>query len=283
MIGFININKQAGVSSAFITNKLKHIAKEKVGHLGTLDPMATGVLVVSIGKATRLFDYFLNKDKEYIFGVKFGKQTDTLDMAGKITMENGKVPTKAQILSILPQFIGRQDQIPPEYSAKNINGERAYNLARQGKEVNLAPKQIEIYSLDLLDFKDNEASLKVHCSSGTYVRSLARDIAKSLGTIGFASFIKRTKAGHFGINESVSLDEALKDISSHLISIESVFKDSNKIKLNKSQTESLICGKQTKIESEDKQDVLLMAFDSRVLGLADIIGGIIKIKSFLLE
>ena len=252
MIGFLNINKQAGVSSAQITNKLKHALKTKVGHLGTLDPMATGVLVVAVGKATRLFDYFLNKDKEYIFGVKFGQETDTLDRDGKIIAENTILPTKEQILAILPKFIGALNQTPPAYSAKNINGKRAYNLARQGKEVKLAPKKIEIYSLELLDYKEGEAVFKVHCTSGTYVRSLARDIAKSLGALAFASFINRTKAGPFSLEQSDSIEETIKDINSHLISIESVLNKNQKAQLNKTQTQDLLCGKQVVIKKEGK-------------------------------
>ena len=282
MIGFLNINKQAGVSSAFITNKLKHVAKEKVGHLGTLDPMATGVLPVAIGKATRLFDYFLNKNKEYIFDVKFGEQTDTLDLQGKVIAKNEKVPTKSQILSILPQFFGKQQQIPPAFSAKSINGQRAYKLAREGAEVELKPKEVEILGLELLEFKDSTATFKMQCSSGTYVRSVARDIAKKLNTIATTTRIFRTQSGIFNIDSSITLDEATQNLEGHLISITDALKNIKQIKISVKEEQALLCGKQVELNEDDCKFCLLITKENKVYGLASILNKKVTVLSFLL-
>ncbi|MBQ7579224.1 MAG: tRNA pseudouridine(55) synthase TruB [Clostridia bacterium] len=284
MIGFLNINKPADVSSAFITNKIKHKTKQKVGHLGTLDPMATGVLPVAIGKATRLFDYFLDKDKEYVFSVKFGILTDTLDICGQTLKENNIVPSKNQILNILPEFIGKQMQIPPQYSAKSVNGERAYKLARNGETVNLPPKEIEIYSLELLDYKEKEAEFKMHCSSGTYVRSVARDLANKLKTIATTIKIHRTKSGFFKIEDSVSLESVLDNPDKYLVDVLDVLKTNTKITLTEQEKTDLLCGKVVKVNKlKDEKNVVLKTIDNRVYGLANIENGIVKVSSFLLE
>jgi len=282
MIGFLNINKPSGVSSAFITNKLKHALKEKVGHLGTLDPMATGVLPVAIGKATRLFDYFLNKNKEYIFTIKFGTETDTLDITGKVTKENDLVPTKSQILKILPQFIGKINQIPPQFSAKSVNGQKAYKLARQGEMVDLKPKEVEIFGLELLKFKNKEATFKMQCTSGTYVRSVCRDLASSLGTIATTTQIYRTKSGVFNIENSIALEDAIGNAENHIIRIEDALKNLPQITINKEEENALLCGKQVKLNAQDCNACLLITETHCVYGLAKIYGGQVKVLSFLL-
>jgi len=282
MIGFLNINKESGVSSAFITNKLKHALKEKVGHLGTLDPMATGVLPVAIGKATRLFDYFLNKNKEYIFTIKFGTETDTLDITGKVTKENDLVPTKSQILKILPQFIGKINQIPPQFSAKSVNGQKAYKLARQGEMVDLKPKEVEIFGLELLKFKNKEATFKMQCTSGTYVRSVCRDLASSLGTIATTTQIYRTKSGVFNIENSIALEDAIGNAENHIIRIEDALKNVPQIAITKEEENALLCGKQVKLNAPDCNACLLITETHCVYGLAKIYGGQVKVLSFLL-
>ena len=181
MIGIILVNKPSGMTSSNVVVKIRHISKVKrVGHLGTLDPLASGVLPICLGKATRLFDLFLQKDKSYVAHIEFGKLTDSLDIDGKVISENGKVPSREEILNVLPKFIGKISQMPPSFSSKVINGVRAYKLARLGQEVQLKPCDVTITKLELLSqINENTYEFLVGCSSGTYIRSLARDIAEA--------------------------------------------------------------------------------------------------------
>ncbi|MCQ2556296.1 MAG: tRNA pseudouridine(55) synthase TruB, partial [Clostridia bacterium] len=185
MKGILPINKPIGWTSFDVCNKLKHLLKTpKIGHLGTLDPMASGVLLVTVGKATKLFDLFQEKHKTYLAKFKFGYLTDSLDATGNILKENGLIPTEEEILSVLPKFVGEINQIPPQFSAKSINGKRAYDLARDGKTVDLKPCKVTIYNIKLLNYANAELTLQIECGSGTYIRSIGRDIATELDTFG---------------------------------------------------------------------------------------------------
>ena len=205
----ILINKESGFSSNQVVNKVKYLLKaNKAGHLGTLDVLGRGLLPITLGKGTKLFDYFLNKDKVYQTVFEFGYTTTTLDREGKITDKNDVEVSLEQLQAVCKTFIGKQDQLPPIYSAKKINGKKAYELARAGKSVDLKPKQIEIYDLKVLkQIEKNKFLLEVHCSSGTYIRSLCRDIASSLGTFGVMQDILRTKCGSFDIKESFTIED----------------------------------------------------------------------------
>lgn len=207
--GIILVNKPRGISSNTVVNIVKRvIGAKKAGHLGTLDVAGEGLLPITINKATKLFDYFLNKDKEYISVFKFGETTDTLDLEGQITASDDKIISQSLVKSVLYKFIGKQNQMPPAYSAKKINGQKAYDLARRGEEPLLRPKEIEIYDLSLLrQLEQNTFEFKVHCSSGTYIRSLCRDIATSLSTYGVMLSILRTKCGIFELKDAQSLEE----------------------------------------------------------------------------
>ncbi len=237
MIGFLNVNKPSGMTSNFVVQKLKRKFKpSKIGHFGTLDPMASGVLPIAIGKATRLFDYSLNKKKGYIATFDFGYLTDTLDITGSITNEGGKVPTREDIISILDSMVGRQDQIPPIYSAKNIDGRRAYDLAREGIEFELKPKEITVYKLELLEqVSDTKFKFNIECSSGTYIRAIGRDMASRLGTMATMSELIRTKAGDFDLSSAIDLDTLLSadNILDYLISPLDAFKKLGKINIDK--------------------------------------------------
>lgn len=221
--GFINIIKPTGVSSSYVVCGAKKTLKlNKVGHLGTLDPPASGVLPIAFGKATKFFDYFLSKDKVYVADVQFGVLTDTLDSFGIILKQENIAVTKEKLLSVLPKFIGKIKQIPPLYSAVKIGGEKACDIARRGENVVLKPREIEIYKLELIDeLETNLFRFRVHCSAGTYIRTLFNDIAISLGTVATTPVIIREKSGAFNINDAITLDE-LK-ISPRLLSIEEVF------------------------------------------------------------
>ena len=206
--GIILVNKESGFSSNQVVGKVKYLLKaNKAGHLGTLDVLGRGLLPITLGRGTKLFDYFLNKDKVYQTIFEFGFATTTLDREGEITDKNDVEVSLEQLQNVCQKFIGKQDQLPPIYSAKKINGKKAYELARTGKSVDLKPKQIEIYDLRVLkQIEKNKFLLEVHCSSGTYIRSLCRDIASSLSTFGVMQDILRTKCGSFDIKESFTIE-----------------------------------------------------------------------------
>ena len=207
--GIILVNKESGFSSNQVVVKVKYLLKaNKAGHLGTLDVLGRGLLPITLGRGTKLFDYFLNKDKTYQTIFEFGFATTTLDREWEITDKNDIEVSLEQLQNVCQKFIGKQDQLPPIYSAKKINGKKAYELARAGKSVDLKPKQIEIYDLKVLkQIEKNKFLLEVHCSSGTYIRSLCRDIASSLGTFGVMQDILRTKCGSFDIKESFTIED----------------------------------------------------------------------------
>ncbi len=221
--GFVNVIKPTGESSSNVVCKVKKsLGIKRVGHLGTLDPAASGVLPVAFGKATKFFDYFLTKDKVYVADVKFGIETDTLDSFGQIIDKNDKKVSEAEIQGILSEFIGKISQVPPKYSAIKIDGKKACDLAREGKEVEIKSREIEIFDLKLLNqIGDNLFRFKVHCSAGTYIRTLFSDIAKRLGTVSSTPVIIRTKSGAFEINNAITLNEL--DGEKNIISIEDLF------------------------------------------------------------
>lgn len=223
--GFVNVIKPTGVSSSYVVCAVKKALKlNKVGHLGTLDPAASGVLPIAFGKAAKFFDYFLSKDKIYVADVKFGVLTDTLDSFGLITKTCDKIISDEEIKSVLPKFIGKLKQIPPIYSAIKVGGKKACDIARSGEIVELTPREIEIYDLQLLGKVDeNLYRFRVHCSAGTYIRTLFNDIAEELGTLATTPVIIREKSGAFKIEDGITLDEV--KLEPKLLSIEGVFKN----------------------------------------------------------
>ena len=220
--GFVNVIKPTGESSSNVVCKVKKLLKiKRVGHLGTLDPAASGVLPVAFGKATKFFDYFLTKDKVYIADVKFGIETDTLDSFGQIIDKNNKQVSEAEIQGILGEFIGKIRQVPPKYSAIKIDGKKACDVVREGKDVEIKSREIEIFDLKLINqIGDNLFRFKVHCSAGTYIRTLFSDIAKRLGTVSSTPVIIRAKSGAFEIKNAITLSEINEE---NVISIEDLF------------------------------------------------------------
>jgi tRNA pseudouridine55 synthase len=214
--GWIIIDKPVGPGSTQIVSAVKRALrlggypKLKVGHGGTLDPLASGVLPVAIGEATKLAGRMLDSDKIYDFTIRFGEETDTLDAEGKVVATSDVRPTGADIETILPSFTGPIAQIPPAFSALKINGERAYDLARAGADVVLEPRRIIVHSLNVAHAPGRdpieEITLTAHVSKGAYIRSLARDIAHALGTVGHVTMLRRTKAGPFTLQPAISLD-----------------------------------------------------------------------------
>ena len=210
--GFINLNKPSGISSAAAVSRVKRITGFACGHMGTLDPLASGVLPVAFGNASRLFNYLLDKEKVYRAVFRFGTETDTLDSTGAVLREGLPVPEEKEINDTLPKFVGEIEQIPPIYSAKSVGGVRAYQLARQGREVELSAKKIAVHSLEMLGRLDEtDYEFRITCGGGTYIRSLARDIAAACGTCAIMTSLVREKSGAFGLSSSVQFDELTRE------------------------------------------------------------------------
>ena len=234
MDGIILINKENNCTSNNVVNKIKHILNEKTGHIGTLDPNATGLLPILIGKGTKLSQYLINHDKEYEVVLKLGVKTDTADLEGKIIEEKevaDNLLEKEKVLDVLNGFIGKQKQVPPMYSAIKVNGKKLYEYARKNVQIELEARKIEIYEIKLgtINQKENTITFTVHCSKGTYIRSLCEDIAQRLGTIGYMKELNRTKVGIFNIENSISVEELEQnknnpeELNKYIIPIERIF------------------------------------------------------------
>ena len=225
MRGILLVNKRQGWTSFDAVNFCKKVFNTReVGHLGTLDPMATGVLAVTVGSANKLFDMFLNKTKTYVAEFTFGYSTDTLDAEGEIQDRCEVIPSLEQIESVLPVFTGEIEQIPPKYSAKKIGGKKAYDLAREGKEFELKPSKVTIYNLKIIDYTNGILKLEIECGSGTYIRSLGRDIALKLNTLATMTSLVRTRLGAWNIDACIDIkDNTNEYIKSRILPIDSVF------------------------------------------------------------
>lgn len=208
MNGLINLYKPSGMSSAQAVGRVRHILGEKsVGHMGTLDPMAQGVLLIGVGRSTRLFDYLINKKKTYIAKFKFGYATDTLDALGTTVATTDDIPSVDAVLHALTSLIGESEQLPPAFSAKHVNGRRAYDLARKGEEVQLTPVRVTVYDAQLVcQPAMNEFVVSVTCSAGTYIRSVCRDVAKMCGSLATLTYLERTACGKFDVTNSLSFE-----------------------------------------------------------------------------
>lgn len=225
MRGILLVNKRQGWTSFDAVNFCKRVFNTReVGHLGTLDPMATGVLAVTIGSANKLFDMFLNKTKTYIAEFTFGYSTDTLDAEGEIQDRCEVIPSLEQIESVLPVFTGEIEQIPPRYSAKKIGGKKAYDLAREGKDFELKPSKVTIHNLKIISYNNGILKLEIECGSGTYIRSLGRDIALKLNTLATMTSLVRTRLGAWNIDDCIDVKNNTNEyIKSQILPIDSVF------------------------------------------------------------
>ena len=209
--GWINLYKPKNITSFKAINSIKKkFSINKIGHAGTLDPMAEGVLPIAIGKATKLIPYISNMNKEYEFTVNWGTQTTTDDAEGKILFESNYLPKRKEIEKKIIKYIGYINQIPPKVSAVKVNGKRAYKLFRENKKFTIQPKKVFIKDLRITDHSINKTSFKILCGQGFYVRSLARDLAIDLKTYGHISSLKRSKVGKFSEKNSILLDDLLK-------------------------------------------------------------------------
>jgi len=283
--GFFNVDKPSGIVSSAVVNKLKWLSGIPCGHMGTLDPLASGVLPVGVGNAARLFDYFLEKEKEYIAEFTFGVSSDTLDSTGELVY-GGRVPTAEEISSMLPTFFGDIMQVPPKYSAKNVNGKRGYELARAGVEFELAAKKVRIFGMELLgesEDKENTYRIKINCGGGTYIRSLARDIAAALDTNAVMSSLLRTKSGVFTLDKAIPFallesDPTAEELEKWLIPTESVLPYQDLL-LEEKASKKLFQGQQVCVERED--GLYKIYQDESFYGIAEVKGGLAKAKTKL--
>lgn len=212
MDGILIVNKPKQYTSHDVVAKVKKMCHEKVGHTGTLDPMATGVLPLLIGQGTKLSKYIVDHDKIYVAKIQLGKKTDTLDAEGKIIQESNvdtSILTEQNLKNILNNLKGKQIQTPPIYSAIKVNGKKLYEYARKGLEVEIPKREIEIYNIELLklDISNKTMEFKVHCSKGTYIRTLCETIANELGTIGYMSELNRLRVGQFDICNAITIEQ----------------------------------------------------------------------------
>lgn len=206
--GWVVLDKPSGISSAHAVTKVKHLLHpKKIGHAGTLDPLASGILPLALGEATKTVSYMMEAKKAYSFTVTFGEERDTDDSQGQVTQTSGQRPIREQVLKLLPEFIGDIMQLPPDYSALKIDGKRAYDIARAGEEVELKPRKVSIYSLEMTDFTPNAASFTCFCGKGTYIRSIARDLGRKLGCFGHITVLRRLQVGPFSEKNTLTLDE----------------------------------------------------------------------------
>ena len=254
MNGFYNVYKPEGYTSRQIVNKISYILKKqfnikKAGHLGTLDPMATGVLPIAVGNCTRFFEYSLNKDKIYNTVFDFGYDTDTYDRTGVKLNITTNIPKLEEIENILPLFLGRQEQIPPEYSAKSINGVRAYKLAREGIKVELKPSVIEIKEIKILSYFENKLELRIECGSGTYIRSICRDMATKLNSLATMISLVRTKSGNFMIEETHTIEEIEANPEKFLLSSDFLINNMQKKIVSEYEYKRLMYGQEIHVGS----------------------------------
>ncbi len=264
--GIINIYKEKGFTSHDVVAKLRGITKQKkIGHTGTLDPDATGVLPVCLGNATKLCDLLTDKDKEYETVLLLGKVTDTQDITGKVLQESDIHVTEEQVREVVKSFIGDIEQIPPMYSALKVNGKKLYELAREGKVIERKARPITIHDISILDVKLNDESqevrMRVSCSKGTYIRTLCHDIGEALGTGGCMKSLVRTRVSNFLLEDAITLEEAKKlqedgKLSCKTISVADMFPQYPKVFVNEAGNRFLSNGNPLKLEHiKNKEEV----------------------------
>ncbi len=268
----IIIIKPKDCTSHDVVHKVKKITGEKVGHTGTLDPMATGVLPLLIGKGTLCSKYLMNHNKIYEVQLTLGKKTDTADAEGT-TIEEKEIPQevfqKEKIEKVLASFLGIQEQMPPMYSAIKVNGKKLYEYARKGQTVEVKPRQIEIYEIQLLQIKKEQKQIKfqVHCSKGTYIRSLCEDIAKRLGTIGYMSALNRTQVGRFSIKQAIAIEQ-IKEGNIPYITIEELFQGKPRIELEEKRLQPFLNG--VKLTMKKPDGVYRIFVKERFIGIGEL-------------
>lgn len=260
--GILNINKPSGITSHDVVKVIRKIFKgQKIGHTGTLDPLASGVLPICIGKATKLSDILTAKDKKYRVKCLLGVETDTYDITGKVVEAGIVDKDEIYIKERIKRFIGKQKQIPPIYSAIKVNGKKLYEYARENKEIEIKPRDIEIFSIDNIKYDNtsHEVSFDVHCTKGTYIRSLVHDIGIKLGTKATMTSLIRLKSGDFLIEDAVDMQEFLKlqypEMLEKVVTIEEYYKENKKVILEEKDCEHFVNGMSIEVEGLDNKIV----------------------------
>lgn len=286
MDGIIVINKPKGMTSHDVVSKVKKMLNvKKVGHTGTLDPNATGVLPLLLDNGTKLSKYLIEHDKEYEVCLKLGIKTDTLDSEGKVIKKelvNDVLLSSSNVTLVFNSFLGKQKQVPPMYSAIKVNGKKLYDLARKGEKIELEPREITIYDIkvNLIDMKNNEVFFTVKCSKGTYIRSLCNDIAVKLQTCGYMKELNRKKVGLFDIKEAITLEELEKNkenvdyLNEKIIGIEDFFKENGKISLSNKKLELFLNG--VKLNSENPDGLYNIYNKDKYIGIGSIKNNLLK-------
>lgn len=285
--GILVINKPAGWTSQDVAAKLRGVFHERrVGHGGTLDPMATGVLPIFVGRATRAAEFLETAEKEYIAGLRLGLVTNTQDTTGEVLQTRPVTVTAQDVCAVLSRFLGRQEQIPPMYSAIKINGQKLYELARKGCEVERKPRSITIFELELLSGSGAEYLLRVRCSKGTYVRTLCHDIGAALGCGGCMSSLQRTRAGSFSLSQALTMQQVLafaegEDPQQLLMPVDAIFADHPPLIVTLAQSAKLKNGAPVKDWRFPSGVFRVYAEDGEFLLLGQVERGVLRtIKSF---
>ena len=283
MNGIVIVDKPQDWTSQDVTARLRRVFNtRRIGHGGTLDPMATGVLPVFVGRATRGVEFFEHAEKTYEATLRLGITTDTEDITGTILEEKPVFLTEAEFLAILPQFRGEILQVPPMYSALKVNGQKLCDLARKGKEVERKPRPITIFLLECLEFTGNTARLRVRCSKGTYIRTLCKDIGEALGCGGCMQELRRVQAGEYTIAEAIPLQELLEteDAEKYLRGVDTMFRNYPEVILTANQEKRCRCGNSFSVKMEDGT-YRAYGKDGDFLMLAKVEDGVMStIKSF---
>jgi len=279
MNGFINLIKKRGISSNTALQEAKRKLKaKKAGHLGTLDPMAHGVLVLGINRGTKFSSYFLESDKTYKAEITLGASTDTDDAMGKTIEESSKKVCAKEVEIALKTFIGKSMQVPPSYSALKHKGKPLYKYAREGKPISKPPREVNIYSIKNFEFKNNICICEIHCSKGTYIRSIARDLGNMLGVGGHLSDLERLGQGVFNIKNAYTIEQLNED---SILSIESAFPNFLNINLSSNETKFFLNG--VKIKSQNYPDAIYKTYSDKgiFLGLGEVQDSNLKLKQLV--
>jgi tRNA pseudouridine55 synthase len=267
--GWLILDKPIEISSAGMLNKLKHLLGiKKLGHAGTLDPMASGVLVVAIGEATKAIEFAMSSQKSYEFTITWGEHRDTVDVEGKILQSSDVRPTKEQIENILGEFTPSYMQTPPKYSAVKVSGKRAYDMARKGEEFDIRPKLVELSEIAITEHFDDKTAIRITCGKGFYVRSLAVDIASRLGALGYVSYLRRTRVGKFVIEDAILLETLEKLMHNGMdrnwgdlvLPITAVLDDILVQQVSEAEVACLRFGRKVHIASESKNEEVIAAY-----------------------
>lgn len=274
--GLLIFDKDKGITSHDLVYKVrKKLGIKKVGHTGTLDPMATGVLVISIGKATKTSDYILSSNKEYEARIKLGILTDSFDITGEILKEEKVDISEEEIKNVLKKFTGKISQKPPIYSALKVNGKKLYEYAREGKEVEIKNREVEIFSNTLLDFNGkDEFLIRASVSKGTYIRSLAKDIGEALGSYGTLTELRRVRTGNFKIEDAVKVSDfenmSLDEIKDKILPMELALADFDKVEIPYSFCQKFLNGQFYKLKDNLKVESYRVYSDNKFLGIGEV-------------